>query len=221
MELDDLRTAWMDMDRKLQASLTMSRDALREVKTGKTQSALRWLGAELWYELVSGLTVALLLGYFLSRNVGDMRYAIPAVGLLAFVAWTMAVAIRQLAAIGSLDYGGPIVSIQRTLAGIRVLRAWSFRWILVLAPLLWTPLVIVVAKSLGFDIYKGFGSAWLAWNFALGIAFIVVAVWVSHRFGGWFQRSPTWQAIADSLAGRSIATAQGHVNEVVRFEAEA
>lgn len=220
MELDDLKSTWGEMNRRLETSLAMSRGALREVRLDRTRSALRWLSAGLWYELLSGAAIAWLLVYFLSRDFSEVRYAIPAAGLLAFVVWAMAIAIRQLAAIGSLDFGGPVVAIQRSLAGIRMLRVWSFRWILILSPLLWTPLVIVVSRCLGFDIYRGYGPTWLAWNVAFGVAFILVAAWVSHRFGPWLRRSPVVTTVADSLAGRSIARAESVIAEIAQFEME-
>jgi F0F1-type ATP synthase assembly protein I len=220
MELDDLKTTWGEMNQRLEASLAMSRAAIREVKLDKTRSALRWLSAELGYELISGIAVALLIGWFLTRNFDALRFAIPALGLLAFVVGTIAASIRQLATIGNLDYAGPVIAIQRPLADLHTFRVRMTRWILIVAPLLWTPLVIVVSRCLGFDIYRGFGPTWLAWNFAFGVAFIAVALWVSHRYGPRFARTRIGRVITDSLAGRSLAAAQSRLDEIGRFERE-
>jgi hypothetical protein len=220
MELDELKATWRDMDRRIGESLSMSRAAIRELKLDKTRSALRWLCAELWYELSSGIGVALLIGFFLTRNFDALRFAIPALGLLAFVVGTIAANIRQVATIGNLDFAGPVAVIQRSLAELSVFRVRTTRWILIVAPLLWTPLVVVVSRWLGFDIYRGSGPTWLAWNFVFGVAFIAAALWVSHRFGQQFGRTRIGKVITDSLAGRSLAAAQSQVDAIGRFERE-
>lgn len=213
MELDDLKVAWRELDRRLDASLALNRRTLTELRLDKARSALRPLTGVLVYELLSGIVAALLCGSFLADHIDDAKFAVPAAALLVVAAFTIAAAVRQLALIGRIDYAAPVVAIQRELAALRATRVRTTRWLLLLSPLLWTPLAVVAAKGLwGFDSYRGFGVAWVAWNLAFGVAAIPLLVWLARRFGD--------SRVGDALAGRSLAKATGWLDDVTRFAGE-
>ena len=81
MELDDLKTAWRELDRRLDASQAITLRVLKELKLDRTRSALRRLSALLVFELLSGVLATLLLGSFLADHHDSARFAIPAVVL--------------------------------------------------------------------------------------------------------------------------------------------
>ena len=95
------------------------------------------------------------------------------------------------------------------------------RGLLLLSPLLWTPLAIVAAKGfLGVDLYRAFGPAWIAANLAFGLAVIPLAIAIARRFSARFENSPLLQHLADDIAGRSLASATRQLEDIRRFEEE-
>ncbi len=56
--------------------------------------------------------------------------------------------VWQIARINRLDYTAPVVAIQREIAEMRASRIRVNRWLLLLSPLLWTPLAVVGAQGL-------------------------------------------------------------------------
>jgi hypothetical protein len=221
MELDDLKTAWRELDRRLDAGQAISLHVLRELKLDRARSAMRRLSTLLVFELLSGVVAAILVGSFLADHHDAARFAIPALVLHAAAVFTIVASARQLAQLGRLDYAAPVVSIQHQLAGLRASRLRVTRWLLLLSPLLWTPLAIVAAKGLlGLDLYRTFGPAWIAANLAFGLAAIPLAIVIARRYSARFEDSPLLQHLADDIAGRSLTVARDHLGEIRQFEAE-
>lgn len=221
MELDDLKTAWRELDRRLDSNHALNLRVLKEMKLDRMHSTLRRLAGLLVYELISGVVATLLVGSFLARHFREMKFAFPGVVLDAVALFTIVASIRQLAALGCIDYSAPVLALQHKLAGLRASRVRMTCWLLLLSPLLWTPLAIVVAQGLfGFDIYRGIGSAWIALNLALGLAVIPLAIWIARRHAEQVSGSPLLNHVSDAIAGRSLAAARAHLEEIRRFQDE-
>jgi hypothetical protein len=185
----------------------------------RTRTALRRQAGLLLFELICGVVTALLVGSFLAGHIHEVRFAVPALVLHSAVLFTIVASVRQLAWLGQIDYAAPVVAIQHDLARLRASRLRTTRFLLLLSPLLWTPFAIVAAQGLfGFDLYRGFGPGWIVANLALGVAVIPLTVWLTHRYAEQLGRSPWMERLADDIAGRSLATAKGHLDEIARFE---
>lgn len=221
MELDDMKTAWRELDRRIDAGAEVDRRIWKELKLEQTRSTLSWLAGWPLLELVIDILAVLLVGAFLAGHIHAARYAVPAIMLQVAAILKLSATIRQLAMIARIDYAAPVVAIQRQLAALRALRGRTTMWIFLLALLLWTPLAIVGAKALlGLDLYRAFGPLWIALNVALGVAVIPLAIWIARRHAGWFRNSRVMQQLADDIAGRSLTRATGHLDEITRFEDE-
>ena len=194
---------------------------LKELKLDRTRSALRRLSALLAFELISGVLATLLLGSFLADHHDTARFAIPAVVLDVAAVFTIVASARQLARIGRLDYAAPVVAIQHELAALRASRLRVNRGLLLLSPLLWTPLAIVAAKGLlGLDLYRAFGPGWIAANLAFGLAVIPLAIFVARRYATRIENFALLRHLADDIAGRSLTAATRQLEEIRRFEEE-
>ena len=221
MELDDMKTAWRELDRRIDTGTERDRRIWKELKLEQTRSTLSWLAGWPLLELVIDILAVLLVGAFLAEHIHAARYAVPAIMLQVAAILKLSATIRQLAMIARIDYAAPVVAIQRQLAALRALRIRTTMWIFLLALLLWTPLAIVGAKALlGLDLYRAFGPLWIALNFALGVAVIPLTIWIARRHAGWFRNARFLQQLADDIAGRSLTRATGHFDEITRFEDE-
>jgi hypothetical protein len=86
---------------------------------------------------------------------------------------------------------------------------------------LWTPLAIVGAQGLlGFDVYRVFGPLWVALNLGIGLTALLLVIWIARRHAEQLGGSRILEHLADDIAGRSLATAMGHLDEIVQFEQE-
>lgn len=220
MELDDLKDRWNEMDRKLEASIRLNRRLVRESLVDRAQPALRRLSLLVALEVIMGLPLLYVFGWFIATYVSDMRFVLPALMLYLFVIAQLGSSVHQLATVNGIDYAEPVVAIQKKVARLRIHRIAATKWTLITAPLLWPPLFIVTVKGLfGFDPYAAFGP-WIVANFAFGVVFILVAVAVSRRFGPRLTRSRVIQRLMDDIAGRSLAEASRTLEQVAAFETE-
>jgi hypothetical protein len=219
MELDDLKQMWAEQDAKLEKSIRLNTQLLREsgmTRVGKALAPLSWGIA---VEGILNVVIVLWLGSFLGDHIGEPRLAAPAALLFVCAIAILNVGIRQWTALRALDYGAPVVDIQKRLATLRVGRIRTTKWILLLSPLLWTPLLIVGFHTLtGVDPYAFMDGKWLAGNLIFGLVFLVGMLWVSKRYGDRWSRFPAVRRLMDALAGRSLAAASGALEEIERFE---
>ena len=221
MDIQDMKNLWAEYDRKLETSLRLNTRILREMNLTKVDSSLKRLSRLLVFELVQDLAAVVLLGMFIASHIGEMRFLVPALLLDVCAVSFVIRSVRQLAALHSLDYSAPVLTIQKQLAALRIERIRVTKWVLLLCPLLWTPLLIVAFEGLlGVDAYLLLDGTWLAANLLLGLAFIPLMLWAARHAAGRWQGSPWFQSLMDDLAGRSLVAATGFLNELSRFEDE-
>jgi hypothetical protein len=221
MELQDLKDRWNEYDRKLDANLRLNTRVLREVGLDRVGSSLRRLTRLIVFELLMGLVATLALGSFIADHLGEMRFLVPAAALDVFVIYFIGWSIRQWVALGSVDYGEPVVEIQRRLELLKIDRIRMTKWVFLLSPLLWTPLLIVSAEGLaGLDAYAVFDRAWLVANFVFGLAVIPLMLWLSKRYADRLRGSSLARRVVDALADRSLNEATGFLGTLSSFERE-
>jgi hypothetical protein len=221
MELDDLKLRWQDHDRKLDRLLRINARLLQAPTLSKAHWAMQRLTLLLWGGLLLNFGAAAAFGSFLADHQSEARFAIPAAALQVGVIALLAASIRQLAAIGQLDFAGPIVELQKRLESLRTARLRATKWTLLLAPLAWTPLLIVTFKGLfGVDAYAAFPPAWLAGNAIFGVAFLGLAMAVARRYAERLKGSPLAQRLLRDLAGHNLNAATAFLGSLDRFAAE-
>jgi hypothetical protein len=222
MEMEELKAAWHDMERKLAATNLAVEEIRVERGLDRSRAALRPLSVTLGLELIQEAAAALMLGAFLASHWREPKFAVLAVGLLALILLAASSEIRQMAMLRQIEYAAPVAEVQRRLADLRFLRLRTRRWVLLLAPLVWAPLLVVAARGLvGLDIYAGLGWPWVVANVAFGAAFAVVLAWASRRWGNRLAGTRWAVALADDLAGRSLARAIAQAREAASFVEDA
>jgi hypothetical protein len=189
------------------------------LKLARARSALRPLWWLVSTQLAMSLGAVVLLGAFLSGHWHEVRFAVPAVLLDITVVMLIVSAIGQLWVLNTIDYSQPVVAIQSKLTELAVRRAREVRWQWLLMLPLWTPLAVVMMQGMfGVDLYRVFGTGWIAANVVVGIVLTPVVVWLSRRVGS--GRDDIARRPIDDLAGRRLADAQTRLDEIVAFRAD-
>jgi hypothetical protein len=212
MDIEELQRRWQEQERRLDAALRLNVRVVRELETRKVQSMLGRLTAEIAVELSLNVVTVLLVGSYLGGRVGAWRFVVPAVALLAGAVALVVAQAAQIARIRSIDYATPVVAIQKQLERVRVLRLRTAKWIVLLAPLCWTPLVIVAADALfGVDLYA-VAPLWLALNAVFGVVAIPSLMWLARR--------RMLQPLTRHLDARALTAARRFLDSLADFEAE-
>jgi hypothetical protein len=221
MELDALQETWKALDRKLDTCIHLDRRLLQESMERRMRGYARREVASRLPGLALDVVAAAWLGAFVGDHAGELRFALPALLLLAFVAVTGAATVRHLVLVGRIDLAGPVVVSQRRLQERKAERSRASLVVLVLAPLLWTPLLVVALAALDVDAYRALGTPWLVANVALGVACVPAGLALSRRLAGRLPGHPFLQRLADDLAGRNLSAATAWLDSLDRFERDA
>jgi hypothetical protein len=214
MDLEELQRRWQEQDRTLQASLRLNTRIVRALALDKVRSATgRWsLGIAI--ELGINAVAVLWLGSYLGDRIGAPRFALPAAALLAVAIAVVGSSVAQLVRLRRIDHGVPVIAIQKQLEAVRLSQLRTTRSILLLAPLLWTPLQIVALdRFLGIDAYATLGLGYLAANLAFGVAVIPLLLWLARR--------ARLGRFTHHLDGSSLTAARRALEALAAFEAEA
>ncbi len=221
MILDELQRMWAEHDKRLDRSLRLNVRLLREVHLGHARSALGRLRWMIGLEFATDALFVLWLGSYSVDHLADARFSVP--GALLFLVWTgfLALSLRQLERAGRLDYGAPVALMQRQLESLRVLRTCNTKWRLLLAPALWTPLVVVVLQAFfGTDAWRTPGTAWVLVNALVGTALAPALFWTCRRHADRLLRLRFVQGIVSNVSGRCLARARERLDAIAEFEQE-
>jgi hypothetical protein len=221
VELDDFKVRWEEQDRKWDQSIRLNRQLFQAVKLGKAETALYRLSFWLWIELVFTFVGAILVGSFIGDHFTEVEFLIPAILLHLFVVALLGTSIRQLVGIAQINFADPIITNQKKLEKLRMERIWTTKWVLLLSPLLWTPLFIVMMKGLlDVDIYSGSGLRWVVANLLFGLLVIMIFIWASRRYATKWENSSFIQRLLRDLAGHNMNRATEFLTSLSEFEKE-
>lgn len=218
MNLETLQHRWTELDQDLDERLQRHAGLLRRLYLQTVQAPLRRRSWAIGAEVALNVAALLLLGSFLFHHIAAPLFLLPGVGLYLFALWQLVGSLRQLVALRTLDYSGPLVALQQRLARLRVQSLTQLLWTVALSPLLWPLLLIVGLKGLlGVDAYAVLGLFWLGVNLLVGLVFVPLAVGLARLLGRRFRSSPVFQRLLDDLAGCSLREAREALESVVAF----
>ena len=216
MELDDFKSAWQILDRRLELDNRLKLHALHERSTHKARRALRPLFWGQIAQIVFALPFLLFVGALWMRQPAHIATIIAGVLVHAYAVLTMVCAGVVLGQLGKVDYGKPVLDIQKQLLRARSLYIRSG----MLAGLpwwfLWVPLLQVLTGLGHVDLLAKAPA--LVWSgYAIGIVGLL-ATYGFHRWARRPERAELGRKIDASLTGGSLRKALAQLEELRQFE---
>jgi hypothetical protein len=215
-DLDDLKSAWKDLSRQLERQNTLTLQQLKENKLAGFRSGLRPLVIGQTLQLIIGAVITGVSAQFWVNHIGTPSLVICGVLLQAYGIMFIAFAVRDLMLIRRIDYGAPIVVIQKQLAQLRAWHIQTGIWHGITGSIMWLPVLIVVLDLLGADLlaYNSRKMIWLVATVVVCLALNYGLVLLSRTSGA------CGRALAASWIGCSIKRAQATLSEIEEFERE-
>lgn len=216
-ELDDLKAAWQTLNRNLERQHTLALHQFRESKLNRFRSGLRPLAAGQIIQLICGVMLIGCAAQFWVKHLGAYHLMIYGILFQGYGMMLAGFAVRDLMLIHRIDYGAPVVAIQRELAS---LRAWHLRagmWLAVAGCFIWLPLILLVPYYLGAVgwIASPQVLSWVILNILVCVVLAGVAVYLFRHGQG-----KVAKALRESAVGRSVNRAEAVLEEIARFEAD-
>ncbi len=216
MELDELKSAWQVLDRKLSRESAINLALYRDRKLDQVRSSLQPLRRQLVAQLLAGIGIILFTGYLWSTQPTAISIILAGVAVQLYGIACIISAGVVLSGIRSVDYSGSVLEIQNRLA--RVQRAYVLAGIVAGLPwwFMWVPFLMVLAQFGGVDLYANAPS--VIWG-GLGVGALgMLASWWLYSYSRDTSRPRLNRWVDDAMTGRSLRKAQGQLEEIRRFE---
>jgi uncharacterized membrane protein YjgN (DUF898 family) len=230
LDFDTLQQRWQTQDAKLDQVLSLNRRMLGAMERDKTRGALDGVFKLLWWQFaIDGLAV-FLLGYFVGNRLladGQMtaaawdaqfRYLLPAAVLAVGAIAVLASVIKQLAMLYAIDPSKPVSEVQQTIEQLHAHRVWVAKAVILVAPVLWVPIMIVGLQGLlGFDVYALVPKSFIWINLVVCGLFVPVVYGLARVYGERAMKYPWVRRLHDELAGRAMVEARERLAELEAF----
>lgn len=216
-ELDDLKAAWQTLNRNLERQHALALHQFKESKLVRFRSGLRPLAAGQVIQLVGGLILTGFAAQFWVNHVGEYHLMIYGILFQGYGMMLAGFAVRDLILIHRIDYGAPVIAIQKEIASLRAWRVRAGMWLAVAGCFIWLPLILLVPHFLGADrgTLSPQSAVWLILNILVCLALAGTAVHLFRRGKGRLAK-----ALRESAMGRSVNRAQALLEEIAQFERE-
>lgn len=212
MELDDFKTAWQALDRRLAEQHALNFTLLKERKVSQAKAQLRPLVIGQIVQAVAGVVLSLFSGSFWVDHLDKPHLMLCGLALHAYGILFIILAGRELHAIHQLDFAAPVVEIQKQLANLHTWRIRVAPLFAVTGAVIWLPLLLVIFAWLGVDLWTSDPNVVYWFSSSLLISLVIafgILRWVRH---------PSRRTLADSLdESWSIRRAQRTLAEIEQF----
>jgi len=202
MELDDLKSAWAQYDKKLTQTLKFNEQLLRKMNLNDSK---RELQKPLMYELsgVVGMValIAVNLGFTI-RLMDEPKYYIPGFFSVIIAIVYFVFAIIKANRFLTIDhYGSSVIKLQRDIAKLNRLVLRLRKYELIMIPLFIVPTLPLIFKGVyHIDIYSNIKLFSIAAILILGLGF-PMTFWINkHMYDKKFQSSETLLKEIDNYA---------------------
>lgn len=216
MELDEMKLAWQTLDRRLEQQHALNVQLYRDARTDKARRGLRPL---LWGQALQMLIGVMGLSVFVPVWIAhrdQLAVVVAGLTLHAYFIGMIIVAAMVQAQIARIDFGAPVVSIQRQLLTLRKIYAIGGACVVGLPWwFLTAPLLVVLTR--GAIMQKAPEVIWM--QLAVGALGLLATGWF-YRWLHQPQRAAWARRLERSATGASIRRAQTAAADIARFEQE-
>jgi hypothetical protein len=221
MQLDDLKQAWAAHGAMLERSLAIDERLLREVLLRKVRIALAPYVVWRALEVALGVAMMSIVVPVVVGHIGEPRYAIVGGALGVFIVGITALCAYLLTKNLTLDYGGPVMAIQREVEHIALMEYHALKWAVLGGVVAWLPAALILFEALtSVDALARVDLAYIVGNLVFGLVVLGVGQVLLRRHVEHPGLGSTARRFVDALSGRGLRSAAAHLAELERFERE-
>jgi len=216
MELDELKQAWQVLDHRLQQQHALNVQFFRDGRLDKLQRGLRPLVWGQAIQIIIGVLGALFFAPIWIAHRHEPAVLIAGLVMHLYCIGMIVVGAVVQTQIARIDYGAPVVAIQRQL--LRLCKSYSIAGACVVGLPWWfltAPLLVVLTR--GGIMLAAPSVIWI--QLAVGALGLLATAWF-YRWSHRPERAELARRIDDSTVGGSIRRAQAALDDIVRFERE-
>jgi hypothetical protein len=218
MELDDLKTAWQSLDRRLADQQALTLHVFEDNQKAEARSRLRPLFVAQGVKVAFGIVVCFLFAPYWIAHWGIPHLVLPALLFHVYGVLLIADGAREMHLIVGVEPAEPVVAIQKRLAKLTDWRVRMGKVHGILWCFLWIPPILVVFEWLGADLWAHAPRlvVWLLASGLVSLGILLGARAVTRRSN----RLNVALFLDRSSEGRSVQRARSALEEILAFERE-
>jgi hypothetical protein len=228
MQLEQLQQEWQRLNQKLDQSLALQAEMVRQVVMRPARRRVNRLAIWPAIDLVFCAVGLLLVGSFLGDHWRDWRLAAPAIAVMISAGALAAASVLQLVRVAELDWCGPVAEIQTALERLRAVKIRQFKW-----TILFSPLVGFCALMVGLpwlfewlsndrvNILDKLDQRWVVANYLFGVLFVPLGYYVARYLAERCHRQQWWKATLDDISGKSLKAVTRDVERWANLQPQA
>jgi len=220
MELDEMKLAWQQLDRRLTEQASLHRLIHRGQGMDRLRRGLRPLVWGQSVQMVFGVAAMLWGISFWTTHLGAVHQMACGIVVQVFGILMVAFAGWLLHQLQGIDYAAPVLDIQRRLARLRTWRVHVEAPVFaVLGSVVWVPAMLMLIQ---YDFDQAGDDYWnhapelaghLVFSGIVSLLLVVFAYWLVRRAG-----HRRW--LENNFAGSAVQKAETMLEEISRFEQE-
>ena len=182
MELDEMKRAWAQYDKKLEENLKLNEELLRKMNLDKTRKELQKPLISEIVNMVALLLVILFIGSSTIKYSNELRFSIPGLITTIIAMFGLSTTIMKINKLLNIDYyGSSIISLQKEITTVNKFIVMQRRIEYILIPILsiaMTPIAFKVINNV--DLYTRTTLFVTEIVLILGISFPLV-LWINKH----------------------------------------
>lgn len=217
MELDDLKSAWQSLDARLERQYVLDRQLLWDHRIEGARRHLRPLWWGQLAQMLFGLACVLLGASCWNMHGDQWPFLLAGITVHVYGVATMIAGGITLGLVSRIDYGAPVLEIQKQLAKLRRFYVGSGAAVGLAWWVLWVPFVMALSGLDGTADAGAWRQPWVYWSLGFGVAGLLATLWF-HRWARSPERPRLARMMEESVTGGSLLRARARLEEIERFE---
>ncbi len=220
MELEQLKTLWIEQDKKLDRSLQLNMRLLHQINFNKAGNKLRTLLFLKTIEMAILLFMIIALCSYTVKYITDPGFCIPALIITGFIVSGYISDIRQLALIVQIraDDAAPVSQLQKLVERLKILIVNYTKMSFISIP--FYPLLLIVSARIFFhvDFWAPQFHAYLIANVITGLLLVPVFIWLFIQLSKQNIKNIHVKNFLSGSGWNQATLAQQFLNEIEQFE---
>lgn len=220
MELEELKSAWEQMERRVDVAETTIREFRQERAVATSRRLLMHVTAGQTVQTALSVASIALVAPFWVEHRQTPHLLIAGLSLHLYFVGMICACAMQILLLGQIYHTESVVSCQQKTLKLQRLRVLSGLALGLPWWILWVPTMMVGAQRFaGIDLYRA-SPGWMQLSLAAGLVGIVASILVARLLDANPFKAGTARSVVDALSGRSLTHALRKLEEINRFEQE-
>ena len=223
MELEELKNMWSEYDRKLDKSLRLNMQLLRQINFDKAKFKIRTLFIIKLFEMVTLMAAAKWLTAFALQNIASPQFYIPAFMLDAMLAAIWIAVLLQISIVIQLELQrntGAIAPLQKKVERLKSIIVSYLKYALFLIPLYPLMLIVGAKAYLHMDIFELQHRTYLISNLIVALALLPASIWLFRELNKQVIGKRWVKELLSGSGWNQAQAAQQFLQEIEAFEKE-